>query len=134
MPHVAREWSLPRDFVRSFVCPKCNAAAGDLCVAQDGADRKSNHAARVATAKLSRPTRSLNPSEPVTIVQLWTAGVGSEHKTGPGGWAVLLNPGVDEQEVAGVEDATTTNRMKLTSVIEGLRALTDYPSLLPPSR
>ena len=40
-----------------------------------------------------------------------------------GGWGVLLRYGVHEKELFGGEVHTTNNRMELTAVIEGLRAL-----------
>ncbi len=42
---------------------------------------------------------------------------------GPGGWGVLLRAGGREKELHGGEAQTTNNRMELTAVIEGLRAL-----------
>jgi ribonuclease HI len=42
---------------------------------------------------------------------------------GPGGWGVLLRSGGRERELCGGEAQTTNNRMELTAVIEGLRAL-----------
>ncbi|HUK05610.1 MAG TPA: ribonuclease HI [Burkholderiales bacterium] len=42
---------------------------------------------------------------------------------GPGGWGVLLRSGGSERELHGGEAQTTNNRMELTAVIEGLRAL-----------
>ncbi|MDR0380434.1 MAG: ribonuclease HI [Oscillospiraceae bacterium] len=42
---------------------------------------------------------------------------------GPGGWGVLLRYGAHEKELSGGAAATTNNRMELTAVIEGLRAL-----------
>jgi ribonuclease HI len=42
---------------------------------------------------------------------------------GPGGWGVLLRYGAREKELSGGAAATTNNRMELTAVIEGLRAL-----------
>jgi ribonuclease HI len=42
---------------------------------------------------------------------------------GPGGWGVLLRAGGREKEMFGGEAQTTNNRMELTAVIEGLRAL-----------
>ena len=42
---------------------------------------------------------------------------------GPGGWAALLRYKGHERELAGGEGHTTNNRMELTAVIEGLRAL-----------
>jgi len=43
---------------------------------------------------------------------------------GPGGWAAILQCGQHEKEVAGGADHTTNNRMELTAVLEGLKALT----------
>ena len=42
---------------------------------------------------------------------------------GPGGWAAILRSGHHEKELSGGEKATTNNRMELTAVIEGLKAL-----------
>ena len=42
---------------------------------------------------------------------------------GPGGWGVLLRAPGHEKELFGGEPLTTNNRMELTAVIEGLRAL-----------
>jgi ribonuclease HI len=42
---------------------------------------------------------------------------------GPGGWGALLEFGEHTKELSGGERATTNNRMELTAVIEGLRAL-----------
>jgi ribonuclease HI len=42
---------------------------------------------------------------------------------GPGGWAALLRSGPYYREMYGCAVHTTNNRMELTAVIEGLRAL-----------
>ncbi len=42
---------------------------------------------------------------------------------GPGGWGTILIYGEHEKEMSGGEPSTTNNRMELTAVIEGLRAL-----------
>lgn len=42
---------------------------------------------------------------------------------GPGGWGVLLEWGDHTRELCGGEATTTNNRMELSAVIEGLRAL-----------
>lgn len=42
---------------------------------------------------------------------------------GPGGWAALLRFGKHEKLLTGAENETTNNRMELTAVIEGLRAI-----------
>ena len=43
---------------------------------------------------------------------------------GPGGWSAILQYGEHEKELVGGADHTTNNRMELTAVIEGLKALT----------
>jgi len=42
---------------------------------------------------------------------------------GPGGWGAILRSDEHEKELSGGEKATTNNRMELTAVIEGLKAL-----------
>jgi ribonuclease HI len=42
---------------------------------------------------------------------------------GPGGWGVVLRFGDRERELFGGERQTTNNRMELTAVIQGLKAL-----------
>ncbi len=42
---------------------------------------------------------------------------------GPGGWGTILRYGNREKELSGAEAMTTNNRMELTAVIEGLKAL-----------
>ncbi|WP_038057766.1 ribonuclease HI [Thermus amyloliquefaciens] len=42
---------------------------------------------------------------------------------GPGGWAALLRHGGHERLLSGGEACTTNNRMELTALLEGLRAL-----------
>ena len=42
---------------------------------------------------------------------------------GPGGWGAILEYKGTEKELSGGEDNTTNNRMELTAVIEGLKAL-----------
>ncbi len=55
-------------------------------------------------------------------VTLYTDGACSGNP-GPGGWgSILVYEGV-EKELSGKESSTTNNRMELTAVIEGLRAL-----------
>ena len=63
-------------------------------------------------------------SEPLPNVQLFTDGACSGNP-GPGGWGFLLRHPATGKEVerSGGEPATTNNRMELTAVIEGLRAL-----------
>ncbi len=43
---------------------------------------------------------------------------------GPGGWAAILRSGGHEKVLTGSDAATTNNRMELTAVVQGLRALT----------
>ncbi|HYB26651.1 MAG TPA: ribonuclease HI [Solirubrobacteraceae bacterium] len=59
----------------------------------------------------------------VTEVELWTDGACSGNP-GPGGWAALLLMGPHERVLSGGEELTTNNRMELTGVVRGLRALT----------
>ncbi len=42
---------------------------------------------------------------------------------GPGGWGTVLRFGSVQKELSGGEAETTNNRMELTAVIEGLKAL-----------
>ena len=56
------------------------------------------------------------------IVEIFTDGACSGNP-GPGGWAAILRAGCHEKELCGGEKATTNNRMELTAVIEGLKAL-----------
>jgi len=42
---------------------------------------------------------------------------------GPGGWGTILIYGGHRKEISGGERSTTNNRMELTAVIEGLKAL-----------
>ena len=43
---------------------------------------------------------------------------------GPGGWGVVLEAGGRRKELSGGAPETTNNRMELTAVLEGFRALT----------
>ena len=58
----------------------------------------------------------------VTDVHMWTDGA-CKGKPGPGGWGVWMKAGGHERELFGGELVTTNNRMELTAVIEGLKAL-----------
>ena len=42
---------------------------------------------------------------------------------GPGGWGVVLKCGPHYKELSGGSESTTNNRMELTAVIEGLKAV-----------
>ena len=55
-------------------------------------------------------------------VILYTDGACSGNP-GPGGWASILRYGDSIKELSGGEKDTTNNRMELTGVIEGLKAL-----------
>ena len=53
---------------------------------------------------------------------LYTDG-SSRGNPGPGGWGVVLVCGDKRKELSGGEALTTNNRMELTAVIEGLKAI-----------
>ena len=55
-------------------------------------------------------------------VTLYTDGACSGNP-GPGGWGAILEYMGHEKEMSGGEASTTNNRMELTAVIKGLRAL-----------
>jgi len=55
-------------------------------------------------------------------VEMWTDGA-CKGNPGVGGWGAWMRFGDQEKELWGGEAATTNNRMELTAVIEGLRAL-----------
>ena len=55
-------------------------------------------------------------------VTLYTDGACSGNP-GPGGWGAILEYNGIEKELSGGESSTTNNRMELTAVIEGLKAL-----------
>jgi len=55
-------------------------------------------------------------------VDLYTDGACSGNP-GPGGWAAILMFGQHTKELSGYEAQTTNNRMEMTAVIMGLRAL-----------
>ena len=55
-------------------------------------------------------------------VTLYTDGACSGNP-GPGGWGAILEFNGVRKELSGGEEKTTNNRMELTAVIEGLRAL-----------
>jgi ribonuclease HI len=60
---------------------------------------------------------------PLSVVEMWTDGA-CKGNPGPGGWGAWMRSGDRERELFGGEPLTTNNRMELTAVIEGLRALT----------
>lgn len=53
---------------------------------------------------------------------MWTDGA-CKGNPGVGGWGVLMRFGDHRKELCGGEPLTTNNRMELTAVIQGLRAL-----------
>ncbi len=55
-------------------------------------------------------------------VTLYTDGACSGNP-GPGGWGAILEYNGTQKELSGAEENTTNNRMELTAVIEGLKAL-----------
>ncbi len=56
-------------------------------------------------------------------VEIYTDGACSGNP-GPGGWAAILVFGPHTKEVSGFGGETTNNRMEMTAVIQGFRALT----------
>ena len=61
-------------------------------------------------------------------ILLYTDG-SSRGNPGPGGWGVVLIWKGHRKELSGGESNTTNNRMELTAIIEGLKAIKkrDYP-------
>lgn len=57
-------------------------------------------------------------------VYLYTDGA-CKGNPGPGGWGVIMRYGRHEKELFNGEANTTNNRMELTAIIEGLKALTE---------
>ena len=66
--------------------------------------------------------RQKGESALLKTVELYTDGACSGNP-GPGGWGVVLKYGAYEKELSGGEAHTTNNRMELTAVIVGLKAL-----------
>ena len=58
----------------------------------------------------------------LTKVEMFTDGACSGNP-GPGGWGTILRTGNYEKEFSGGEAETTNNKMELTAVIEGFKAL-----------
>ena len=56
------------------------------------------------------------------LIEMFTDGACSGNP-GPGGWGTILRFEGKEKELSGGEKETTNNRMELTAVIEGLKAL-----------
>ena len=61
----------------------------------------------------------------MTILRMYTDGGcrGNQSDTNAGGWGCILEFGEHKKEIFGGEMNTTNNRMELTAVIEGFRAL-----------
>ncbi len=57
-------------------------------------------------------------------IEMFTDGACSGNP-GPGGWGTILRYKGVEKELSGGEHETTNNRMELTAVISGLKALTE---------
>lgn len=55
-------------------------------------------------------------------VEIYTDGACSGNP-GLGGWAAVLLYGKHKKEISGAQSDTTNNRMELTAIIEGLKAL-----------
>ena len=55
-------------------------------------------------------------------VEMFTDGACSGNP-GPGGWGAILRYKTVEKELSGYSPSTTNNRMELTAVVEGLRAM-----------
>jgi len=66
--------------------------------------------------------RSVLKAAPLKSVELYTDGACSGNP-GAGGWACILVYGKIEKELSGGAPQTTNNKMELTAVIEGLKAL-----------
>ncbi len=64
----------------------------------------------------------LLPGDDLPRVEMWTDGA-CKGNPGVGGWGAWMRSGTHERELFGGEEVTTNNRMELTAVIEGLRAL-----------
>lgn len=61
-------------------------------------------------------------NEKLTKVDMYTDGACSGNP-GPGGYGTILRSGTYEKELSGGDSDTTNNRMEMTAVIEGFKAL-----------
>ena len=68
------------------------------------------------------PTDTPTTPAALTVVEMWTDGA-CKGNPGPGGWGAWMRADGHERELFGGEPLTTNNRMELSAVIEGLRAL-----------
>lgn len=59
------------------------------------------------------------------VINMYTDGAcsGNQSETNIGGWGTILEAGENRKELFGGEANTTNNKMELTAVLEGLRAL-----------
>lgn len=64
----------------------------------------------------------VSETDDAPVVEMWTDGA-CKGNPGVGGWGTWMRFGDRDKELWGGEAATTNNRMELTAVIEGLRAL-----------
>ena len=64
----------------------------------------------------------MSSDEALKKVDIFTDGA-CKGNPGPGGWGAILRMGKHEKEMSGSEAETTNNRMEMTAVIRGLRAL-----------
>ncbi len=64
----------------------------------------------------------------LTTVNIYSDGAcsGNQNETNIGGWGVLLEMGAHTKELHGGEKNTTNNKMELTALLEGLKALKRY--------
>jgi len=84
-------------------------------------DSESAPVARTATEGTGHE-RDIPTADSMPVVQMWSDGA-CKGNPGPGGWGVWMRAGSHEKELFGGEENTTNNRMELTAVIEGLKAL-----------
>jgi len=64
----------------------------------------------------------MSSDRPLKKVDIFTDGA-CKGNPGPGGWGVILRMGRHEKEMSGSDPSTTNNRMEMTAVIRGLKAL-----------
>ncbi len=75
------------------------------------------------TTKMNKDKQGVkNMNGALKKVSLYTDGACSGNP-GPGGWGAILRFGTFEKELSGGEAETTNNRMELSAVIAGLKAL-----------
>lgn len=67
-------------------------------------------------------TNSSNSNSSSKQVYLYSDGA-CKGNPGPGGWGTILVYGENEKELSGGDSYTTNNKMEITGIIEGLKAL-----------